>query len=647
MKRIFFTILFSVPVILSAAVKPYDWEKTRSLYKLSEKELALAEYVLKYHRQFQYEFDKEVLYVLATEHRITRVTNSESIERNNRIYVSMRGAQEIINLKARAINKKGVVTDFDSKNLKELKNEDSSNSYKIFAIEGIESESEVEYFYTLKITARYFDTFYLQTESPMRESSFMLTSPKKFLFDLRIYNDTTTIKPDTLVDGSNRYQVVLQNVPGLRKESFSYFDACRKRVDFKLAYNLTTSTMRLNTWADAGKTIYRNLIKGSIDANTFKKFMSTLEDKPAATPSVRIRNIEDRIKRNFKITKEKSADTRFEEINSIVNYKVASVEGITRLYMQIFESLNIPYQLAITCDREKMKFDGSFDSWSSLDEYLFYFPQTNEFITPEIEELRCPFVPFQYTATDGLFIEPIVVGTIKSAITSIRQIPASPYNMNADNMDIDVAFDEPMETNTINIRRTFTGYQALIFTAYYNNLTEDKKKEFVDGIFRQSIPDLKMIKWSVSSPMIGEVRSFSMDVSFTTSHFIDRAGMKVLFKAGELIGPQSELYRDDERQTDVENSNNRGYDRTIVIHLPKGIAVGNAEALKIDKSMTTKNEKPFLFLSDFTLGNDALKITAQEYYKEIYAPKSRYEEFRQVINAAADFNKVTLVLSKK
>jgi hypothetical protein len=34
------------------------------------------------------------------------------------------------------------------------------------------------------------------------------------------------------------------------------------------------------------------------------------------------------------------------------------------------------------------------------------------------------------------------------------------------------------------------------------------------------------------------------------------------------------------------------------------------------------------------------------YYTAIYAPLHRYEDFRKVINAAADFNKVTLVLEK-
>jgi hypothetical protein len=55
---------------------------------------------------------------------------------------------------------------------------------------------------------------------------------------------------------------------------------------------------------------------------------------------------------------------------------------------------------------------------------------------------------------------------------------------------------------------------------------------------------------------------------------------------------------------------------------------------------------PFSFVSDYTENGNEVKVKIDEYYKELYAPLHRYEDFRKVINAAADFNKVTLVLIK-
>lgn len=39
----------------------------------------------------------------------------------------------------------------------------------------------------------------------------------------------------------------LQNIEGLHHEDFTFVDAYRKRIEFKLAYNFQSSTARLNT----------------------------------------------------------------------------------------------------------------------------------------------------------------------------------------------------------------------------------------------------------------------------------------------------------------------------------------------------------------------------------------------------------------
>ncbi|PZR03070.1 MAG: hypothetical protein DI539_26825, partial [Flavobacterium psychrophilum] len=70
-------------------LKPYEWQKDRKRYTLSEKEKEYNEYLLKYHKEYHYEWENDVLIFYFTEHRITRVTNSEAIQRHNRIYISM------------------------------------------------------------------------------------------------------------------------------------------------------------------------------------------------------------------------------------------------------------------------------------------------------------------------------------------------------------------------------------------------------------------------------------------------------------------------------------------------------------------------------------------------------------------------------
>jgi hypothetical protein len=47
------------------------------------------------------------------------------------------------------------------------------------------------------------------------------------------------------------------------------------------------------------------------------------------------------------------------------------------------------------------------------------------------------------------------------------------------------------------------------------------------------------------------------------------------------------------------------------------------------------------------VNGDVLDIEIFEVYHSSFTPKSVYEDYRKVINAAADFNKVVLILEKK
>ena len=103
---------------------------------------------------------------------------------------------------------------------------------------------------------------------------------------------------------------------------------------------------------------------------------------------------------------------------------------MTSLFMAVFERLKINCQPVVTCSRESIKFDGSFDSWAFLDDYILYFPDTKQFLEPYIFELRYPLIQPDFTAQQGLFIEPIAVGEVKSALSSINVIPPTEYSVN-------------------------------------------------------------------------------------------------------------------------------------------------------------------------------------------------------------------------
>ncbi|CAN5626443.1 hypothetical protein BH10BAC4_BH10BAC4_19590 [soil metagenome] len=635
----FFTVLFAQ----AAPYTPYQWDEKRNRYSLSEKEEALGEYILKFHDQYEYVLENEKFLMYVTTHRIIRVNNSEAIQRNNRIYISLNDPEDLVDLKARALGKDGKATNFDRSNLKEVKDEESRRTQTIFAMEGVEQGSEIEYYYTRRMKASLFDRAYFQFEIPIKASSFLLTSPAHLKFELKSYNDYPAASLEAGKE-INTYHVLMNDVPGLKKEGFSQYNSNRKRVEFKLAYNTSRSQARLYSWEEAAKTFYKILTTiTKDDEKALEKFVKELGDNSALPLDKRIYDVERKIKTSIQVQKQRTQESG--EIANIIKYKLASEQGMTKLFLAVFEKLKIESQIVITCSRELVKFDGTFDSWSYLDDYLIYFPATKKFLSAETFDTRYPLVPPLLMQQSGLFIEPLVLGELKSGLGTLNEIPAVDYSLNTDDLDISITFLSDLSSNQISLKRKFSGYNARYLGPYSEAMTTEQKSKLVEQIMKQTAPDSKIDKWK-AGPLPDNAMSYVIEAEFTTDHFIENAGSRILFKAGELIGPQTEMYREDQRMTPVENDFNRGYERLIRIAIPPGYAVKNPQDFKMLYEYEPGSKNPFLFQSDFTLKGNVLEITIKEYYKQVYAPLSQYENFRKVVNAAADFNKITLVLEK-
>jgi hypothetical protein len=487
---------------------------------------------------------------------------------------------------------------------------------------------------------------FLQFDVPVKSNSFLLTSPEHLKFDFKTYHNFPEVREEPN-EGMNVYLTAMTDVPALKTEAFSHYDPNRKRIEFKLAYNTARSQSRLYTWDEAAKTFYTMLSElTKDDERALEKFAKTLNDNPSQKLEDRIRNVEIKIKTSVQVNKESNAAS-LNEITAIIKSKLASHQGMTRLFLGTFEKLNIQCHPVITCSRESIKFDGDFDSWAFLDDYVLYFPETKQFLAPYVFECRYPLIQPEFTAQKALFIEPYKVGDITSALSAINEIPAVDYSHNVDNLNMEVVFNDDLSTNQIHQKREFGGYNAAYFAPYYDMMSTDQRVGMVEQLTKHTAPDAVIKEWTAGPVANAKSNNFFIDVDFQTSHFMEKAGPRILFKVGELIGPQVEMYSDDKRTAEVENDFNRMYDRTIKLQLPAGYQVKNPGDLKFNIAYDDSGKVPFLFKSDYTLKDNVLEIRIEEYYKQIYAPLSRYEDFRKVVNAAADFNKITLVLEKK
>ncbi len=643
-KLLILAILTVASTSLFATAGDYSWEANRSRMSLSAEEETMPELVLLSHVRYEYTFENNEFLMYATHHRIIYVNSNEAVGRNNRIYISMNNTMELKSLKARSINKSGKVVMFDQSNLKEIKEEETGNAYRIFAMEGVEIGSEIEYFYVRKMVADVFNGEFIQFGVPSKNLSLRLSSPKHLQFDFRSYNglpDMVKLSDTT----QNLYEMKVDAVPPLKEEQFAYPKANRKRVEFKLAYNRARSNGRLNTWDDAARRFNEILTALSKDdVKALEKFIKSAKISPGLPTQEKIKKLEDLVKLTIKID-EQRRDEALGSVESIIKYKVASKEGITRLLVNAYGQLGVSVQPVLTCSRERAHFDPDFDTWSFLDEYFLFFPETKGFLAPYFPT-RYPLLPAEYMAQYGLFVKPITAGGINSAVGQVKLIPAASYLANQDNLDMEVHFDNALEHNIVNQVRRFTGYSAYFLAPFYDVASDQQRKEMLEGLIKETASDQQMLKHSAARATRDGLDWFDATTEFKTAAFLEKAGPRILFKVGLLIGPQVEMYSDDKRTLAVENTNNRNYDRKIRIHIPAGYTVKNADQLKFDIKYNQTGDNPFLFKSDYTLAGDVLEIVISEFYKEINCPVERYEDFRKVINASADFNKVTLVLEK-
>ena len=89
------------------------------------------------------------------------------------------------------------------------------------------------------------------------------------------------------------------------------------------------------------------------------------------------------------------------------------------------------------------------------------------------------------------------------------------------------------------------------------------------------------------------------------------------------------------------------YIREITLEIPEGYTLSNPEVIKMKKELQINGNVEAFFYSDYDISGNKLVITCTEGYKKAGFAPSLIKEYTDVVNAAADFNKITLILVPK
>lgn len=582
-----------------------------------------------------------------------RLNNDKAVEEFNKVYISNNNWRKVTNLKARAITADGKIIEFDENNKKEVENYENYGPFTIFALEGIEVGSEIEYTYTTQepATSQYY-SITVQSKYPKRNYYFEIECPDHLEYKMKSYNGLMeAIKDTSTEDDVNRYAIQLKQVDAFKEEDYSAENALKMRMEVKLFANENTNKRNFFSWEEAATSKY-NLVYTGRDEKQLKKEEKAIKKlvkqnkwHKITNPKDQIMAVEHFIKRNFDFQR-----TGLYYIHSCIDKKVYSEQNATRIYAKIFDYLGIETQIVLTTNRFKKKFDEDFETYNFLQEYLIYFPDFDKFMSPGNMYMRFGMIPYQYSYQKGLFLKRVKLGGVESAYPEIKEIPGLDHTETYDNLTADIEFTDGFEKLNAHLKHETKGFDAVWTRPVMSYLSEEKKLEILEEKLKSIDEDAVISNITTQNE---EMKGYMLDKPYIyegdaeVTGLVEKAGNKYLFKMGLVIGPQVEMYQDTARQFSVTNRYNHSYKRVLNIKIPEGFQITNLEDLNMNISSTVDGDTTMAFTSEYVIKDDILTVTCIEYYNELEVPLERYEEFRKVINAAADFNKITLVFVPK
>lgn len=645
---LYLSLFFSTSILAQSNYVKEQWQPAPALHAITEKyKEAAAVYVLD-KKASEYVIEKDGFFVYRTVHRIVHINNDKGIENFNKVYLPFGEGVELLDVKARTILPGGKVMELNNANIKDIK-DDEGNDYKIFAIDGLTKNCEVEYFFTVKKVPSYFGSDFISSKIPSMQSRWELITPATLVFETKTFNNLPQVK-----DSSNSTKRFLwmdaENVDEAADEKYAMYDADLKRIEYKLAYNKSKNEKeRLFTWNELAKKAYS--IYSDVSEKEVKKLKDVADDMGILKSSSNVEKItaiENYIKKNFIVRKDISSDDA-DDLTKILKTKVISERANLKLFLSLLNIAAVPNQLVFCGDRSDYTIDRSFENWNNAANNLIYFPEQKKFIAPSQIEYRYPWIPPTWAGSLGLFCVPTTIGNYTTALSELKMIPLESYEHNFSNLTVKASFDKD-DALLLQVQQSYGGYSAVNYRAAFAFAPAEEQDKFLKELIKFGTNSENMLTHSFENKDLEQKDAylpFIINAKVRSTQLFDMAGSKYLIKVGELIGQQAEMYETKKRENKIVLYYPHSLVRDIELTIPEGYKINNLQDLNINQVYKEGDVVTIGFVSNYELSGNILKIKIREDYRNVTYPIEQYEVFKKIINASADFNKVVLVIDKK
>jgi len=624
------------------------WQEQPEPVVLDSSEAAApAAYLLDF-RQYLFRFSEEgTLVTEYSEHNRIQVNTAAAIEEYNKVYIGIGQGGQLKAIRARSVAPDGTVINLDETNIKELDNLENAGAFRIFAIEGLVPGSVLEYAYTLVQEPSFYGRDVFQRDVPVREAVFEILAPSHFTFQTKSYNGFSDAV-DSTAGNQRRLRAEQRNLPAALSERYARLTPNLQRVEYILGSNLLTGN---DPYFDWGRAAFRYLeaiyTTNKDDDKAIKGLLkdlklNSLNNHDGAQIMILERYFKDQI-----ALQEGNGDA-FESPHLILRNRYANEFGMLRLMANTLLQAGIGHELVVGTERDRFPFDPDFATWSYLEEPFLYFPRYGKFLAPSAYEYRYGLIPFAWTSAQALFIELHMEEGGQKARYRLDSIPEPKMSEHYDNMAVDIRFDPEAGLVELTVERKMSGYRAYFLQPYLERLPKETRDEVASEILLNSSPNATLLSQSFGQATMEDVymgNPLLIKGTLSSASLLEKAGSRLLFKVGEVIGPQVEMYQIGPRKFDADMEYPHGYRRDLTINLPDGYRCKGLEDLAMSIAYQDEQGRPLMgFVSEYALRGDKLTVSIHEYYARTSYPLAQFEDFRKVINAAADFNKITLVL---
>lgn len=589
--------------------------------------------------------DKNNLGHFVTEHNLVQINDVQAVEEFNKLYFALNDFQALVDAQTRVIKDGKVLFTATKKDATEINTEEGR--YMQLAVENVTPGCYIE---TIKVSQRSVNrpgNFNIQFTVPIRDFKSIYYTINTIGVKAHI-NGFEGSCTSELVDDRYISYFSMENVPALQLESYATEKSCRGRIDYAYA-NVPGGSYTETKWSDKGNTVFANFTTGFEEAKgPIKKMLKSEGISSKATEFEKIFALENYLKQNFELGDDynyKSFPADEFKTHTITNF------NMNRLYTMSLQLLEIPFEIVLTGDRTEILLERDFVSDDYIETVLFYFPTLDMYSEPTDQTSRIPNISGSYYDQDAVHIKLVELGGTVNPVSVIKHIPVNDPESSKISEDYVVKFESGMTNTITQYKRSYSGAAegGLRLVGFFMS-EEDAKKMYEDiiksGQANAAVTELAYRNYNLEN--IEEMQApFEVSATLTGADLLEFAGDQVLFHVGMIIGQQSELYNEKPRQNPIDVSYAHRYERSIVVEIPEGYTAGGLEPLK--QTITCEKDGKVLaqFVSNYQVNGNQIKITIDESYFAIRLPKELYGTFSKVINAAADFNKIDLVLTKK